>query len=90
MEKIIEQLAEKFREYMLEGYNGGPDGLRCSLCDRKYRGISAIRQLCPECNARELLTQAYKSGEASGFNFTWENREKMTWHEIQEALKNKP
>jgi len=48
---------DKFFEYMSQGYAGGKDGLRCSVCDHKFRGEANIVQLCPRCMAGEVINK---------------------------------
>jgi hypothetical protein len=48
----------KFIQYCNDSYNGGKEGLRCTECDRKYRGESAIVQLCPVCQAKASIAEA--------------------------------
>ena len=58
----VEERVEEFAEYMGDGYSGGKKGLRCTECDGKYRGDSALIQLCPKCRARQALTAAREAG----------------------------
>lgn len=53
--ELIEELVNPFREH-IGSYDGGREGLRCSICDQKYRGDSGFVQLCPVCKARKALT----------------------------------
>jgi len=54
-ERTVEEIVEDFTQYCNDGYNGGKDGLRCTECDRKYRGQAQIEQLCPVCNVRKAI-----------------------------------
>lgn len=49
---ILTEEQEKFLEYSEKGYAGGANGLRCSICDRKYSGGEAYPQICAVCKNR--------------------------------------
>ena len=56
LKRLQEKARDKFIQYRNDGYNGGKEGLRCSLCDQKYRGEAQMMQLCPVCQANTLIT----------------------------------
>ena len=60
-ERELEKKAiEDFTEYMENGYSGGNDGLRCDVCDKKYRGTAGMVQLCPICKAIRFVKSLTK------------------------------
>lgn len=58
----IEEIRERFYQYMEDGYGGGKEGLRCSECDSRYRGTADIVQLCPMCMAKKTKDESYEKG----------------------------
>jgi hypothetical protein len=66
LKDIIEERQALAYQYMRNGYAGGQEGLRCTTCDNKFAGDSAMIKLCPRCFtaetaqivAREVLRKA--------------------------------
>lgn len=57
-EELKKEARKEAFDYMVQGYSGGKDGLRCSECDNKFSGIANIVQLCPACFVEKYIDRA--------------------------------
>lgn len=79
------QSVEEYVTLFRKEYRTRESGLRCSECNSKYRGTRGLRQQCPECKLRSMLTA---HGEAMREEGRREQRETLKKEFISEFCNN--